>query len=338
LLAKIVLVATILTLVFRQLDLKRAGEVVRNAALLPIVGAVLLFLCNRVLTAIKWDLLLRKNGIHAGIPRLIRAMFVSSFLGIILPSGLGADLIRLVQIGKENRKLTESASSVLADRMLAIVALSILSCIAAVIAIPLINDAAVIYAVLAIAAILTLIILGIMGPFSLPLYNHLEKGLRELLMLCHLDKKRHITALLEKANHTITRIHNSFRSLFRSPVLFSQVLVMNLLVQAVRILQIYALFTALHCTVPWVVLVAFVPMIILLTLLPVSPFLGIGVKEGAFVYLFSQIGVAAEISFSVSILSHLVLLIGLIPGAILAMSEKAPDNLTDASSLSEKGS
>jgi uncharacterized protein (TIRG00374 family) len=320
--AKCLVVTVILTLVIRQLDIAQTKRVAATAAWLPILAALLLFLLNRVLTAIKWDLLLRQNGIHAGIPRLIRAMFVSSFLGIIIPSGLGADVIRLVQIGRENRKLTESASSVLADRMLAIVALSLLSCIAALLAIPLIADPIVIYAVLGIAAVLTSLILAVMGPFSLPLYIRIEQAILQLLRTLHLDKTQRIHALLEKLNHTITRIHESFSALLSSRRLFLEVLAMNLLVQAVRILQIYALFQALHTYVPWQVLIAFVPMIILLTLLPVSPFLGIGVKEGAFVYLFSQIGIAPEISFSVSILSHLVLLAGLIPGAIMAAGER----------------
>jgi uncharacterized protein (TIRG00374 family) len=321
LLAKTALVAVILTLIVRQLDLGKTRDVVRTAALLPIGGAVLLFLLNRVLTAIKWDILLRQNDIHAGIPRLIRSMFVSSFLGIMIPSGLGADVIRLVQIGRENKKLTESASSVLADRMLAVIALSLLSCGAAILAIPMVAEPRVVYTVLVIAAALTTLIILIMGPLSLPLYNRIERTLISLLNTLHLDRKGRIAHSLEKLNHTISQIHASFTNLFKSPRAFTQVLLMNLLVQAVRILQIYALYTALHTSVPWEVLIAFVPMIILLTLLPIS-FLGLGIKEGAFVYLFSQVGIAPEVSFSVSILSHLVLLIGLLPGAAMVLIQR----------------
>ena len=65
----------------------------------------------------------------------------------------------------------------------------------------------------------------------------------------------------------------------------------------------------------------FIPMIILVTLLPV-PFYGLGFKEGAFIFFFSLVNIPNEISFSVSLMSYPLLLVGIIPGAIFFLIDK----------------
>lgn len=316
-LLRILVVCIIFAVIATRIDFQETGSIIRNTSAGPFLIALLLFLINRVLTAGKWDMLLRHNGIHAGLLNLVRTMFVSGFLGIMMPSGVGVDIIRLVQVGREKRNLTASAGSVLADRMLAIMALSCMSVLAAVISWHLVEEKRALIFVLVFGIALIVLIFGVMGKPCFRIYTVLHDRSFGFLKNRGFLKSNRAYALSDKIKDKVAEIHGSFQGLLRKPALFGTVLAMNLLVQFFRVAQIHFLFRAMETPVPVIFEVTFVPIIILLTLLPVSPFLGIGVKEGAFVYFFSNVNVLPEIAVSVSLLSHLIVIAGLIPGAIL---------------------
>lgn len=296
---RVLIVAVILAVIAARIDFREMAAAVGGATRGPILLAVLLFMVNRVITAAKWDLLLRRNGIRAGLLKLIRIMFESSFLGIAIPSGLGVDIARLVQIRMERHNLTSSASSILADRILAVLTLALLSVVAACFCRDLINDSAVLVTVIVVGLLAVAAILLLMSSLSLKAYS-LVRGF-----------------LPGAINSKVAEIHESLAGLLKDPSVLAAVLAMNVMVQCVRIAQVHLLFIAVGESVPLAIEIAFVPMILLIKLLPISPYMGIGVQEGAFVYFFSQVGVASEISVSASILMHLVVIIGIMPGAVL---------------------
>ena len=85
--ARVVVVGIIIAVIATKIDFTKMGAAITGAAPVPILLAVLLFLLNRVITAAKWDVLLRRHDIRAGLGKLIRIMFESSFLGMAIPSG-----------------------------------------------------------------------------------------------------------------------------------------------------------------------------------------------------------------------------------------------------------
>jgi uncharacterized protein (TIRG00374 family) len=115
----------------------------------------------------------------------------------------------------------------------------------------------------------------------------------------------------------IEEVHSSFSRLKESGKLFASVVAVNVIVQLFRVGQIHFIFLALGVSVPITVELAFVPIILLLIFLPFFPYMGLGVKEAAFIYFFGLAGVPAEVSFSASILSHLVIIAGMLPGIVL---------------------
>ena len=100
---------------------------------------------------------------------------------------------------------------------------------------------------------------------------------------------------------------------------------LNVVVQVLRTLQIHFIFRSLGVSVPLAQEFAFVPIIVLLTLLPISYF-GLGIKEGAFAYFFSSVGIPPSVSVSVSLITYPLIVLGLLPGALfLATRNKAKD-------------
>ena len=102
-------------------------------------------------------------------------------------------------------------------------------------------------------------------------------------------------------------MHAATRDLLSHRPLAIRVVLVTLVLQAVRISNVHLLLMSLGATVPIQYSIAFVPMIILLTLLPIS-FFGLGIQEGAFVHLYGQVGVAGSIALGASLLMHVLFL------------------------------
>ena len=96
----------------------------------------------------------------------------------------------------------------------------------------------------------------------------------------------------------------------------SAVLACSLAVQFLRIVQAYSLGRGLGIDVPLTAYVAFIPLILLVMLLPVT-FNGIGTSQVAFVWFFARAGVPAASAFALSVLFVALGIIGNLPGGLL---------------------
>src|SRR5207244_7912667 len=94
------------------------------------------------------------------------------------------------------------------------------------------------------------------------------------------------------------------------------VLAGSLAVQTLRIVQAYFLGAGLGITLPPSAYFAFVPLILLVMLLPVT-FNGIGTSQAAFVWFFGRAGVAAPSAFALSGLFIALGVLGNLPGGLL---------------------
>ena len=103
------------------------------------------------------------------------------------------------------------------------------------------------------------------------------------------------------------------------------VLLASVGVQVLRIVQAYYLGLGLGIAAPLAVYLAFIPLILLVMLLPVT-FNGIGTSQAAFVWLFAQAGVDAAPAFALSVLFVALGIVGNLPGGFLyAVGQREPD-------------
>ena len=89
--------------------------------------------------------------------------------------------------------------------------------------------------------------------------------------------------------------------------------------QILRVVMVWIGAYALRMDVGIADLVAFVPIVIFIGLLPVS-FNGLGVREVAYVYFFKQLGVVEEQAFALSLLLALMNYLGALPGVLVSYS------------------
>jgi hypothetical protein len=130
------------------------------------------------------------------------------------------------------------------------------------------------------------------------------------------------------------RVLESIRKYAAYPGVLASVLVCSAAVQAIRVVQAYYLGRSLGIDAMLSTYFAFVPVILLIMLLPVT-FNGIGTSQAAFVWFFGRTGVPAPVAFALSVLFVALGIIGNLPGGVLVAlghSEPAADRMARRSS------
>jgi len=120
------------------------------------------------------------------------------------------------------------------------------------------------------------------------------------------DPVRRIAAELMRATRAYGRHHAEL----------TNVLAGSIGVQILRIIQAYCLGRALAIDLPLVAYFTFIPLILLVMLLPVS-INGIGPSQVAFVWFFGRVGVPDAQAFALSVLFVALGIVGNLPGGFL---------------------
>lgn len=108
-----------------------------------------------------------------------------------------------------------------------------------------------------------------------------------------------IISLLKESSR-IKEILDYFNEIFSSPSLLFSILLASLINQVFYFIAIFILTRATGINIPALNIIAILPVIILISSLPIS-IGGWGVREGAFIYGLGMIGVSAESAFLISV-------------------------------------
>jgi len=229
---------------------------------------------------------------------LLRLVFVSGFLGFFVPGAVGVELVRVYALARLT-DLAMALSSVLIERLTALVALAaivLLGLLAAPIGLP----DAVGTAAAATLALLLVVILGLFARRLRPFYLTLLT--RPLLV----PLRAHLMAFFQQID--------AFR---QAPRLMLQLAILSVGLQLLRVFEGIFLAVALGVDVELAYLFVIIPAGVLVTMLPIS-LGGLGVREAMYVALFGAIGVDAASAFTLSFVNFLlVVVVLLLPGAVL---------------------
>ncbi|MDQ3068118.1 MAG: flippase-like domain-containing protein [Acidobacteriota bacterium] len=268
----------------------------------PWIGAaVLLVLLDRALMAWRWIALLAPvtDGTRPPLASLFRIFFVSTFLGTFLPASVGGDAVRAWSLARTGVPSHQSFASVLMDRLLGVIGIVFAAAAGLLLAPEMLGERVVwIGLLITVGACLA----GLAFIFS-----------------------PQAAALFLRAIHGAgaSRLHRPFDRLFGALQAYRGhrgtllgVLSASTAVQALRILQAWLLGLSLGIAAPAGAYFAFVPLILLVMLLPITVN-GIGTSQATFVWAFARAGVPADNAFALSVLFVALGIVGNIPGAFL---------------------
>ena len=261
---------------------------------------------DRSLMAGRWIVLLEGLGISAPRARVVKIFFLSTFFGSFLPTGIGGEAIRAVSFSRLSSKGVESIASVVMDRIMGMLSMLLTGLAALIVFYRIYPHPALLATVLTLSAA-TLAVLALLlspsvhrrvlprvGPASETVSEPAEAGWRA-------SARRAIGAM------------ERYRS---QPGLLGLVLLMSVGVQVLRILQAYLLSEAMTLGAPLVYFFCFVPLILLITMLPISVS-GLGTTNLAYVALFGSVGMDPDGAFVLSVLILALGVIGNLPGGVI---------------------
>lgn len=265
------------------------------------LAATFAFIVLAVLVNVyEWSLVVTARIGPVGFGRLLRYYLIGLFFNSLLPTAIGGDVARGYEMARETDDGPGSAGSILADRLVSGLTLG-LAALLGLLLVP--RSPALVGGVALFAAACVALVVAAAHPRMLPAavrgMNRKETAARVWAARAAESVQASLTDL-----GLVTRVG--------SLALLSQVLIA--LVTVFIFKSLGARLDVGHALVC-------VPIISALTMLPVS-ISGIGVREGAYVYFFTQIGISAPQAVAASLLFFLAVALASLPGAPLFVMKK----------------
>jgi len=273
----------------------------------PLAVAILLVLVDRSLMAYRWVLLLCivEPAERPPLAAVMRIFFVSTFVGTFLPASIGGDAVRAYSLAQLKVRGGDAVASVLMDRMLGVASILVMALGGLALAHDLASDWTIMTGLAVAGGVCLVTLLLIFSPraavVALALMAHLPSSLRQGGQRVLESTRRYAAYHGQLAN----------------------VLGCSLAVQALRIVQAYYLGRSLGIDATLSTYFAFIPLILLVMLLPVT-FNGIGTSQAAFVWFFARVDVPAASAFALSVIFVALGIVGNLPGGILYVFGNRP--------------
>jgi len=254
---------------------------------------------------LRWHLFIRAAGQPVGLGRALATLLTGIFYSMFLPTIVGTDVGRMYELARdENNKKSSVVSTVLLDRLMGMITLSLMAVAALVIGSQFAADSSIILTVFGALAALIVgwviffnrrIMEAIFGlVFRLPFVNRLEDTIREIY-------------------DALFMLHNQPRLLLTTGVA-------SLLNSISETLAALLAARALGVEVEPIYFFIFMPLIWLVMIVPIS-ISGLGLREGAFVFFFTQVGVSSADAVAISLLFYsFSVVVGLLGGMFLVRS------------------
>jgi uncharacterized protein (TIRG00374 family) len=272
------------------------------------MAAVAIVVLDRVANAYRWLLLLRAVEPTAHLPfgTILRVFFVSGFIGSFLPGSVGGDAVRTYALVKLRVQTPDALASVLVDRLLGTASVLLMAA----------GGLLVVRGQFATETVVTIVVAGSLG---------LALG---LLVLFDERAATAVTGVLTRWRlgrlaRVAARLLAAIRQFGRTRGTLTVVLGLSLGVQALRTLQAWTLGRSLGLEVGLIWYFAFVPVAILVMLLPTSV-AGLGTGAVAFQLLFGTLGVSAADAYVLALLFSALSIVGNVPGGILFATDRLP--------------
>ncbi len=296
LVVRLLVAVVLIALLFRNLDLTQLGHRLLNLSWQGTAAAFALVFLAIGISAWKWGLILQARQHPLPFLTLLRLYFVGLFFNNVLPTAVGGDAVRAWEATKETREVPEAIGSVVSERLIAGVALGL----TALLGLPFIESDS---STAKMVALFLVIDVAMVALFLIP---KVAEGIVGKALPNRLATLKAVVA------QTVQVV----RETLQNTSLFVTVLVMSVIFQVCVAGVNAAIFQAIGAHVSLAHCVIYTPMIFTIAMLPIS-ISGFGVREAAYWYFFSQVGVGQAEAVATSLLFFVIVGICSLPGAPL---------------------
>jgi uncharacterized membrane protein YbhN (UPF0104 family) len=264
--------------------------------LASVLAILALQLLNTALKSYKWQRLLLADGIRVPHSEAFASYMISTFFSVFLPSSIGGDAVRAIDLARRSGRGVATATSVVADRVLGFAAIGLVGLLALaagwaeVLAPRLRWTGAALYA-------------GVLAG-SAALFHGWPLRLLQNVGLDRLPR-------LQRAVGTVAESIGAYRGSGR----LAELLLLSVAAQAIVVVAVYLIGRSLRIEVPLSYFFVIVPLVGLVEAIPVSVY-GIGLRDVSYAYLLGLVGVPRAQALSLSLLYVLLTLFYALFGAV----------------------
>lgn len=293
----------LLIFLFKQVDRRSLLEIIKDAnkGLLFLAFFILFF--NYLACLFRWEMLLKGANIHLPLKRIIISFAGGSFFSLFLPSTIGGDLVRSIDLSLHTQRPREVIATVFLDRLSGYIGLVTVVLLAVIFGYRFIQDKNVLVSVAIITSILISILLVVFNEFLYTRINRLFK-------------------ILPASNikEAIKDLHQEIYVFKHHKNIVINNLVLSFFIQAITPLSFYILSLSLGININVIYFFIFIPIIGAITLIPIS-IGGLGLRDATTIFFFAKAGLNKDLAFAMSLLFFFFILIyGCLGGLIYVLT------------------
>ncbi len=255
----------------------------------------LFYIFATYISSIRWKMFIPGD---ISVQRLFSLYMIGSFFNNLLPGIIFGDALKAYYLYRDTKNTGISMASVFMDRYVGFVALMMIALIALPFGMVYIRNTELRYI---IPLLILSFVTGSMLFFRLKLMRRL-RFLKDFYGYfdSYVNDKKNVVVLLKT-------------------------FLLSLIIQMVGMVSVYIIARGFEIDINFISILIFVPLIVTVSLLPVS-ISGLGIREGAFVILFGNIGVKPELALMISLTWFLSVVTGSLPGALFYLINKKVDS------------
>lgn len=277
----------------------------KSVNLLYLMAAWLMIIPFVIIKALKWKRIIQCFNVDYKLKEAFNVIFIGWFIGLITPARAG-DFTRAVYL-KNDKKLSlgKSLTTVFLDRALDILVLFILAFFGT--------------SVLASTFLLNKNILFIVASFFILFLVCLFLLMKKewiILFLKPIYNKLIPLRFKKKLAAQFNEFYNGLSIIRKNKLAFIKAFLLTVMLWFLSIFQFYLIAYALNLKISYYFLLLFVPITIILELIPIT-ISGIGTRDGAFILFLSLASISSSAAVSFSFLVLIINYLTVVPGFLL---------------------
>lgn len=274
----------LLYLVFRKVGLADLLNTLRQADPFWIVVSLAITPLLILVSVVRWQALLKSQGVHLSIGRLYGLYLVGRFFNYFLPSNVGGDVVRGYELGTQTKDGARAMASVFMERFTGFIMLVAFAVVSSITNYRLLQNTglepAVLMAVIILIGILWLIL-----------------DVRPLNLVARWISFPFAQIYIQK----IKKFHASINAYKGEWRVLTVALLWSFVFMVLAIANVYASAMAFYQPVSLPEIIVVVPVILVVAMFPLTVN-GLGLQEWAYVLLFNWIGLPGSVGLSTILL------------------------------------
>ncbi len=274
-----------------------------KAAIKLLLFATLIALVGILLSILRWQRVLAALGVKRSPLSLVKMYFAALFVSNFLPSTIGGDVARASWLSLQIPGDGDAVASVVLERFSGWLVLPLITLAGLVINPHLLR----LGSATRLAVVLALVtLLAMFGCVLFAFWAGPKEG----------GSRFKVRMYIESIRLGLVRV-------VRSPRRMLEVLAVSLMYQLVVVASAFEIANAMSLSLSWTVMLAFVPAVAILQVVPVT-FGGLGLREGAFILFLRPLGVSTSHAIELGLLVYTInLALSLLGAPAFAMGQRS---------------